>query len=495
MVKKISILLATLLCSIHIAVSADGLYKADVMQMHCFSDILRTYVDLSDKDSNPIEKPKRADVIGYIDGTSLTTQTINRFGDTDEGTADIFLVDVSGSIKDSQLVQVKNAIKTWASNMKPNDRIAVVAFGENIETLTDFSGDINTISAAADKLTNKSHKTQLFGGISHALTLASRYDTDLPKRKNIILITDGVNDYSGGISENDLYASLKSSLIPVYSLWMSHSLANTSKGKATINSVTEYSGGKMYDMADKSIDTVYGWVKDNINNSYTVDFSYDGIKPDNNSHKFSIKVAENGRVFENSVDFIMKTSEEKAHIYSVSQSEDNNSEENDDSKNNFSWLIILAALILLAGGASVAIILFIKNKNKDEDSFIIPPIQTPPVQYTNTMENKTVQVGYTPASDDAKTVYLTPVSSGRPETVHITTSVLVGRSSQCEFVIENDTVSGKHAVITYSSSKLYIDDMGSVNGTLVNGRLVNTVTELKNNDLVTFGNEEYKISF
>ena len=32
---------------------------------------------------------------------------------------------------------------------------------------------------------------------------------DLRSAKNIILISDGVNDYSGGISESDIYTELK----------------------------------------------------------------------------------------------------------------------------------------------------------------------------------------------------------------------------------------------------------------------------------------------
>lgn len=489
MVKKLSILLCAFLCAVSVSVSANELYFADVLQMHCFSDIMRTYVELSDKNSSPIEKPSRADVVGYIDGVTLTTQSINRFGDTGEGTADIFLVDVSGSIKNAQLDKVKSAIKTWASNMKPNDRIAVVSFGDSIETLTDFSGDINAVSAAADKLTNHGSKTQLYGGISHAVKLASRNDTDLPKRKNIILITDGVNDSNGGISENDMLKELKTALVPVYSLWMSNSRANNSKGRSTLNSVTDYSGGRIYDMSDKSIETVYGWVKDNINNSYTVDFAYNGTVPDNNIHKFSIKVAQNGRIFEDSVDFTMKKSEENSHTYSVSAT----SEEETDEKSNIGFILIIVLIAVLVAGAAVALIIIIRNKNNTDE--YIYPISSSDYTPQDDTGSKTINADYTAAVHSTNNVVFVSMRTGKRNSISISGSILAGRSGQCDFIIENDTVSGNHAVITLANEKLYVEDMTSANGTFVNGRKTNGITKLKNNDIVMFGNEEYKVNF
>lgn len=64
--------------------------------------------------------------------------------------------------------------------------------------------------------------------------------------------------------------------------------------------------------------------------------------------------------------------------------------------------------------------------------------------------------------------------------------VTVGRRNHNEISLQDQTVSGEHAVITRSENGFVIEDLNSSNGTLVNG---NAVTEqaLNNNDVIEFG--------
>ena len=54
MVKKTALFLAVLMLLVQTAVFAGDLYSTDVRQVYCFSDLLRTYVDAEDSNSNPI---------------------------------------------------------------------------------------------------------------------------------------------------------------------------------------------------------------------------------------------------------------------------------------------------------------------------------------------------------------------------------------------------------------------------------------------------------
>jgi pSer/pThr/pTyr-binding forkhead associated (FHA) protein len=51
-------------------------------------------------------------------------------------------------------------------------------------------------------------------------------------------------------------------------------------------------------------------------------------------------------------------------------------------------------------------------------------------------------------------------------------SVLVGRSEQCEIAIDDPLVSRRHARITVVGSMVTIEDLGSSNGTLVDGERI-----------------------
>lgn len=532
MVRRICILLAAVLLT-PVTALAGELYKADTRQLYCFSDMLRAYIDIEDRNSEPAAKPGRENVEGYIDGVKLITKSVSRFGDTNEGVADIFLIDVSGSMRDSQMAQVKAAIKTWASNMKPNDKIAVVAFGDNVKTLTDFSSDKNAVSSAVDSITNNDKNTQLYGGISHALKLASRDDKDLPKRKNIVLITDGVNDYAGGISEEDVYAQLKSSLVPVYSMWMSDSRENDNAGRATLNSVTEYSGGRIYDMSNKSIDTVYGWIKQSILNSYTIDFAYSGAEPDNGEHSFSVRTAENNKTAEDSVRFTMRITGENSGTSQIEAVDDEKNSEKEDKKDtekdkdkdkdkeekdgedteeedkklNKTLIFILVGAIILLAAAAVILILVMRRRDND-------PIETTEndggfFESSTYGNNYTGNISHTNGGDKTIGVnFVGSVSRNNPDraiklcspTQGVISAVLrdrvtVGRSSQNDIVINSPMISGNHAVFAFEEGRLYIADLGSLNGTLVNGRMINAKTEVRNGDMIMFGNEEYKINF
>jgi putative nucleotidyltransferase with HDIG domain len=68
----------------------------------------------------------------------------------------------------------------------------------------------------------------------------------------------------------------------------------------------------------------------------------------------------------------------------------------------------------------------------------------------------------------------------------IGTGVTVGRSSRCDLTLAHQLVSRTHAEVTKNGSAYWVRDLGSVNGTYLNGRLVASA-ELADGDHVTVG--------
>jgi hypothetical protein len=67
--------------------------------------------------------------------------------------------------------------------------------------------------------------------------------------------------------------------------------------------------------------------------------------------------------------------------------------------------------------------------------------------------------------------------------------VTVGRAPGCGIVLEEDTfVSQVHARLFRRGRETYVEDLGSTNGTLVNGVRIDEVTRLSRGDQVQFGN-------
>lgn len=72
--------------------------------------------------------------------------------------------------------------------------------------------------------------------------------------------------------------------------------------------------------------------------------------------------------------------------------------------------------------------------------------------------------------------------------------IYIGRSPECDIVLNTDTISRKHAFIEKVSNDdvFYIKDLGSVNGTFVNGKKIYSKSKLLLSDVIFIG--KYKLS-
>ncbi len=70
--------------------------------------------------------------------------------------------------------------------------------------------------------------------------------------------------------------------------------------------------------------------------------------------------------------------------------------------------------------------------------------------------------------------------------------LVIGRSSELDIVLVEDMVSRKHAKITMTGGKITIEDLGSTNGTFVNGEKVR-LSRLKEGDRILVGTSILKL--
>jgi FHA domain-containing protein/zinc ribbon protein len=69
----------------------------------------------------------------------------------------------------------------------------------------------------------------------------------------------------------------------------------------------------------------------------------------------------------------------------------------------------------------------------------------------------------------------------------------IGRSPDCDIFLDDVTVSRKHAVLVQGDADFSIEDLGSLNGTFVNRRRIDSPTELESGDEVQVG--KYRMSY
>ncbi len=83
-----------------------------------------------------------------------------------------------------------------------------------------------------------------------------------------------------------------------------------------------------------------------------------------------------------------------------------------------------------------------------------------------------------------------------PDGTHVfpieTNLITLGRGLNNDLIVEDPRVSRQHAQIRYKSRRYFIGDLGSTNGTYVNGTAVTTDQVLHDGDVVSFGGLEMR---
>jgi hypothetical protein len=73
------------------------------------------------------------------------------------------------------------------------------------------------------------------------------------------------------------------------------------------------------------------------------------------------------------------------------------------------------------------------------------------------------------------------------ELIEIEAQNSVGRARENSIFIDDATVSARHALISYRHNRWWLRDLGSTNGTFVNNKPIQGVTEIFNGDVIAIG--------
>ena len=79
-------------------------------------------------------------------------------------------------------------------------------------------------------------------------------------------------------------------------------------------------------------------------------------------------------------------------------------------------------------------------------------------------------------------------------TVPITGPVVIGRSPGADIVLGDDFVSGRHARVAPQGDSAIDEDLGSTNGTVLNGAPLKQVTVLRVGDTIDIGATRLKVA-
>jgi len=71
--------------------------------------------------------------------------------------------------------------------------------------------------------------------------------------------------------------------------------------------------------------------------------------------------------------------------------------------------------------------------------------------------------------------------------------VMIGRGADCQLILNDDYVSTRHARVVSTPNGIYVEDLGSTNGTYVNGQRITAPTTITFADTVRIGKTILKL--
>lgn len=79
------------------------------------------------------------------------------------------------------------------------------------------------------------------------------------------------------------------------------------------------------------------------------------------------------------------------------------------------------------------------------------------------------------------------------QAIPLTDRLLIGRAAENDLALDDDAVSSRHAALTATAAGWTIEDLGSTNGTLVDGVRISGATALRPGALIAIGRSQLEL--
>lgn len=459
---------------------------------------LTVYADLWDEAGKMADPGPAGKITATVGNQPVQVGAWSPFSSQEEGITSVFLVDISGSIKAKRFDELKKTIAAMIEKMKPLDRAALISFGEKVTVEQDFTSEKKSLLYSLQNLQAKDKRTQLNQGLLRGLELARMKREDLPRRRIIILCSDGIDDMPGGATTDEVREALTLDPVPVYSIFFDADSMSKASRDAAFKAIGEFSrrsGGQVFDAKSSAFSDVFNSISASLNESLVLKIDLGEMKPDGTAKRIEIAYTDGEKSLYDgiSVRLTPKGGQDAESAPKEPLSADVAGAGGEPAENWLQqWKYPLAAGAAVFLGGLLFFIIQKKKKQalvKDQE---VKPQEKATVQMPRV--SPTVSVPVVPTMK-IELIVTGTTAPGEKFTAKVSDRLVLGRNAgQAVLTIPGDgTISGRHCELVFSRGKLFVADLQSTNGTMVNGVPVRGEFPLNDGDRLTLGKTEMRV--
>ena len=457
---------------------------------------ITAWLDITDEQGHKIDAVKSEQLSATVGSYPAEVKAIKAFSELNKGTAFIFLIDISKSLKPQSFEQLQAALKTWIEGMNEHDRTALISVGSQVKLLQDFSADKGALKQRVDKLAPSDMDTFLYQGLVQAAELGRRQDADLPKRRVIVVLTDGIDDAAGGVTKEEFFLQMSENRIPIYAIGFALPPLTKDKenGLKELGVLARTSGGYFLKADSMPLTEAYALQKERIANNYELQLICANCKAEGQLSRLNVAFNTNGgQTLSDGLDLRLLPQkkivpiDKKADLDATGKI-NNEKKTSPEEFNYIPWaalaivlLLILLVLLRLMKRRKLA-----REKANEGAAAVSEPLEK--------AEASVKQELPFPAKYSLSLTVVTGVEPGKRFKLSFNDSAVIGRAADCDLTINDSEISSRHAEIKLDKGILVIKDLNSKNGTLINGIPIHTLHYLQDGDQILIGRTELRLN-
>ncbi len=457
------------------------------------------------------------------EGYSSISPRVQSFYESDQGVAVVLCLDASLSMSGDPMADAKEAVNEYIDQLRPQDRVAIITFGDEVEIVSDFSMNRSYLKERTGTIQARGATTELFYGVYRSLTFLDE-STGIPDRRLVLVLSDGKNEsMANAYSLDNCIEKANENDVPIFTVGFTNI---DERFLRNLEAMSDRTNGQ-YHRARESEDLSEQFVLslDYLKSQYLLSFNPPSELADGRSHSYTIAASRGN--------FAGQT------VLSMAVSTRVTADDGHGGRSDSEFPFIPVA----AGGAVVVIVVVVialvssrnRAKRREEEQRLLEEerrrqeeehrleekrkqqeaeaakLKAEPVPESDQVEagssrdtgipSHTSVAGQAPAqSMSRKTIIGQPalqvyksgsflISSGSQagsEFDVTAAEVTIGAADDNRIVLEEPTVSGHHATLRFVGGQFQLTDNDSTNGTRVNGEQIHTVL-LNNGDRIQMG--------